>query len=79
MEPVALGLEGAARDELITAQGGLAAELRRLLVTYSCKLLVLWPCWVLVNVACSVEGPTLPYRGWLQILDDMMAVSRVGH
>ena len=71
MEPVALGLESAARDELITAQAGLAAELRR--------LLVLWP-WVLVNAARSVGGPTLPYRGWLQILVDiMMAVSSVGH
>ena len=73
MEPDALGLEGAARDELMTA------ELGRLLVIYSCKLLVLWP-WVLVHAACSVGGPTLPYRGWLQILVDvMMAVSSVGH
>ena len=72
LKPVALGwLEGSARDKHMTGQGGLAAELRRLLVTYGCILLVLRP-WVLADAACSVGGPTLPYRSWTQVLVDIM-------
>ena len=72
LKPLALGrLEGSARDKHMTGQGGLAAELRRLLVTYGCILLVLRP-WVLVDAACSVGGPTLPYRSWAQVLVDIM-------